>query len=408
MNVPSATIAADSDTSRRRDGFAGPDPQPVDRALAALVQDNYDRADQLRGRPPVDRPLPTGWTRMGDEEVRAAGIDPALLHDTKSGFDASFYRNAGGQVALVYAGTDEGQDWKHNFGQGLGLEDAQYDQAIAVAREARLAFGDRLVLSGQSLGGGLAAAAAMVNEIPAVTFNAAGVHDNTIERYGVDASAAKRHADQGLVRHYVVKNEILTHLQEDAFPLNMAMPDAPGARINLPDPDPLTTFERLLPWKSLPHRVENHYIEAVMEAMDKAGYTLGPTDPAGAARSPRDASLDTVNRLLDDSVRGLAPQRDRLGLQDDARFFNAAAGVAASAGHDGLRHIDHVVAAPTGRSAFAVEGRLDDAGHRRSHIDVEAASRTPALESAALLREQAGEQATQGRHQEEQRRMALA
>lgn len=408
MNAPSATIAADSGTSSGRNGFAGPDPQPVDRALAALVQDNYDRADQLRGQPPVDRPLPTGWVRMGDEEVRAAGIDPALLHDTKSGFDASFYRDASGHVALVYAGTDEGQDWKHNFGQGLGLKDAQYDQAIAMAREAKLAFGDRLVLSGQSLGGGLAAAAAMVNEVPAVTFNAAGVHDNTVERYGVDAAAAKRQADLGLVRHYVVENEILTHLQEDAFPLNLAMPDAPGARIDLPDPDPLTTFERLLPWKNLPHRVDNHYIEAVMEAMDKAGYTLDATEPDRAARSPRDASLDTVNRLLDDSVRGLAPQRDRLGLQEDARFFNAAAGMAASAGHDGLRRIDHVVAAPNGRSVFAVEGGLDDAGHRRSHVDVDVASRTPAIDSASLLREQGGEHVTQGRQQEEQRRMALA
>ena len=406
MNATSATIAADVPPPQARNGFAGADPQPVDRALAALVQDNYDRADQLRGHPPFDRPLPAGWARMGEAEVRTAGIDPARLHDTKSGFDASFYRDAGGNVGLVYAGTDEGQDWRHNFGQGLGFEDAQYDQAIAVAREAKLAFGERLVLSGQSLGGGLAAAAAMVNEVPAVTFNAAGVHDNTVERYGLDADAVKRQADQGLVRHYVVENDILTHLQEDAFPLNLAMPDAPGARIDLPDPDPLTTFERLLPWKTWPHRVDNHYIEAVMEAMDKAGYTLDAAEPSRAAR--QDASLDTANRLLGDSVRGLAPQRERLGLQDDERFFNTAANVAMSAGRDGLQRIDHVVAAPNGRSAFAVEGGLDDAGHRRSQVDVETASRIPAPESATLLREQASAQAVQGRQQEEQRRMALA
>ncbi len=406
MNASSATIAATAGPPPG--GFAGPDPQPVDRALAALVQDNYDRADQLRGHPPIDRPLPAGWVRMGDEDVRAAGIDPTLLHDAKSGFDASFYRNAHGEVALVYAGSDEGQDWKHNFGQGLGFRDAQYDQAIAVAREAKLAFGDRLVLSGQSLGGGLAAAAAMVNEVPAVTFNAAGVHDNTIERYGLDADVVKRQADQGLVRHYVVENDILTYLQEDAFPLNLAMPDAPGARIDLPDPDPLTTFERLLPWKTWPHRVDNHFIEAVMEAMDKAGYTLDAADPTRAATGPRNAALDTANRLLGDSVRGLAPQRDRLGLQDDERFFNAAAGMAASAGRDGLRRIDHVLAAPDGRSAFAVEGGVDDPGHRRSRVDVDGASRTPAADSAVLLREQADRQAVQGPQQEEQRRMALA
>lgn len=406
MNAPSPTIAAS--TSPAHTGFAGPDPQPVDRTLAALIQDNYDRADQLRGDPPIDRPLPGTWARMGDEEVRAAGIDPSLLHDSKSGFDASFYRNAQGNVALVYAGTDEGQDWKHNFGQGLGFKDAQYDQAIAVAREAKLAFGDDLVLSGQSLGGGLAASAAMANEIPAVTFNAAGVHDNTLERYGLDADAVKRQADQGLVRHYVVEHDILTHLQEDAFPLNLAMPDAPGARIDLPDPDPLTTFERLLPWKTWPHRVDNHFIEAVMEAMDKAGYTLDATEAVRTAHATHDASVDTANRLLGDSVRELAVQRERLGLQDDERFFNTAAGMAASAARDGMRRIEHVVPTANGHCAFAVEGGLDDAGHRRSHVDVAAASRVPAAESAAHLREQASEQVVQGQEQEQLRRVALA
>lgn len=395
MNATSATIAATD--PQQRGGFAGTDPQPIDRVLAALIQDNYDRVDQRRGDAPIDRPLPQGWARMGDDEVRAAGIDPAMQHDAKSGFDASFYRDDQGRVALVYAGSDEGQDWKHNFGQGLGFQDAQYDQAIALAREAKSAFGDQLVLSGQSLGGGLAAAASMVNEVPAVTFNAAGVHDHTVERYGLDADAVKRQADQGLVRHYVVENDILTHLQENAFPLNAAMPDAPGARIDLPDPDPLTTFEKLLPWKTWPHRVHNHYIEAVIEAMDKAGYTL-----EGAAAT-RDTSQDTANRLLDDSVRGLAPQRERLGLQDDDRFFNAAAGMAAAAGRDGLRSIQHVVATPDGHGVFAVEGDLRDAGHRRSLVDVERGAATPVEDSVASLREHA----SRAQQQEPQRERHL-
>src|SRR3546814_13247803 len=63
------------------------------------------------------------------DDVRAAGLDPALMHDAKSGFDASFYRNAQGEVVLAVTGTDEGRDWKHNFGQGLGRKDDQYDRA---------------------------------------------------------------------------------------------------------------------------------------------------------------------------------------------------------------------------------------------------------------------------------------
>lgn len=405
MNAQPATIAATHDPSNHR-AFAGADPQPVDRVLAALVQDNYDRVDQRRGDPPIDRPLPAGWARMDDDALRAAGIDPSLQHDAKSGFDASFYRNDQGSVALVYAGSDEGKDWKHNFGQGLGFKDAQYDQAIALAKEAKLAFGDSLVLSGQSLGGGLAASAAMVNEVPAVTFNAAGVHDKTIERYGLDADVVKQQADEGLVRHYVVENEILTHLQEKSFPLHLAMPDAPGARINLPDPDPLTTFERLLPWKTWPHRVQNHFIEAVIESMDKAGYTLEDANPARNAGSTRNASLEGANRLLDDSVRGLAPQRESLGLQEDGRFFNTAAGVAASAGRDGLRRIDHVVPSADGQSAFAVEGALHDAGHRRSRVDLDVAGAMPMSESVAALR--SNELAPVEQQAQRERQLAIA
>src|SRR3546814_16825844 len=67
-----------------------------------------------------------------------------------------------------------------------------------------------------------------------------------------------------------VESEILTHRQEGSIPLKWAMPDAPGHEIVLPDPEPLSFFERLVPGKMLMHRVELHYIEAVMEAQDLA------------------------------------------------------------------------------------------------------------------------------------------
>src|SRR3546814_21048958 len=85
--------------------------------------------DVRRGMADDARELPANWARMGKDDVRAAGLDPALMHDAKSGFDASFYRNAQGEVVLAFTGTDEGRDWKHNFGQGLGRKDDQYDRA---------------------------------------------------------------------------------------------------------------------------------------------------------------------------------------------------------------------------------------------------------------------------------------
>ncbi|MEO8366396.1 MAG: phospholipase, partial [Pseudoxanthomonas sp.] len=242
---------------------AGQQPHSVDRELSTLIQDAYAVADARRGTPSFEPLLPGTWARLDDDAVRASGLDPKLLHNEKSGLDASLYRDASGAVVLVYAGSDELRDWKHNLGQGLGLRDAQYEQAILLAGKTREAFGDNVLLTGQSLGGGLAAAASMVNEIPAVTFNAAGVHDRTLQRHGLDADVVKQEAEQGLIRNYHVRNEILTHLQEESIPLKWAMPDAAGHKIELPDPDPLTFFERFVPGKMLMHRVDLHFIESV-------------------------------------------------------------------------------------------------------------------------------------------------
>src|SRR3546814_11563171 len=128
---------------------------------------------------------------MGKDVVRAAGRDPELMHDATSGFDASFYRNAQGGVVLAFTGTDEGRDWKHNFGQGLGRKDDQYDRALTLGRKAKDVFGENVIFPGHSLGGGLAAAAGMANDVPAVTFHAAGVHDKPLARHVFDAATGR-------------------------------------------------------------------------------------------------------------------------------------------------------------------------------------------------------------------------
>src|SRR3546814_5623183 len=82
---------------------------------------------------------------------------------------------------------------------------------------------------------------------------------------------------------------ILTHLQEGSIPLKWAMPDAPGHEIVLPDPEPLSVFERLVPGKMLMHRVELHYIEAVMEAQDLAQLQERERNPGAGTRAIGDA-----------------------------------------------------------------------------------------------------------------------
>lgn len=372
------------------ESMRGQQPQPEDRQFPAVLQDLYATASQRReGSAETFAPLPNGWTRMDDSTLQRAGIDPGLLHDAKSGFDAAFYRNEQGQVVLGFCGTDEGKDWKHNLGQGLGFDDAQYASAIQLGSQARQAFGDQVVISGHSLGGGLAAASAMVNDIPAVTYNAAGVNDRTLERQGLDASAAKDYASSELIRGYHVKNEILTHLQEDSIPLKWAMPNAAGHQIELPEPDPLSFGQRLVPGMMLKHRLDLHGMDSVMKAQDMQA----PGQAQGAG-----------SQLFNDAVVRLDGQRERLGLRDDTAFLNTAASVAARASSDGLQRIDHLVPNRDGDSLIAVQGRMDDPAHLRSHVQTASAANEPAHGNVDQLQQHNQQQSQQGTQQEAQRR----
>lgn len=372
------------------ESMRGQQPQPEDRQFPALLQDLYSTASQRReGGAETFAPLPNGWTRMHDSTLQRAGIDPGLLHDAKSGFDAAFYRNEQGQVVLGFCGTDEGKDWKHNLGQGLGFDDAQYASAIQLGSQAKQAFGDQVVISGHSLGGGLAAASAMVNDIPAVTYNAAGVNDRTLERQGLDASAAKDYASSELIRGYHVKNEILTHLQEDSIPLKWAMPNAAGHQIELPEPDPLSFGRRLVPGMMLKHRLDLHGMDSVMKAQEMQS----PGQAQGAG-----------SQLFNDAVVRLDGQRERLGLRDDTAFLNTAASVAARASSDGLQRIDHLVPNRDGDSLIAVQGRMDDPAHLRSHVQTASAANEPAHGNVDQLQQHNQQQSQQSTQQEAQRR----
>lgn len=376
----------------------GQQPQAVDRQLPSLLQDLYVTAGQRReGGAETFAPLPDGWTRMDDAAVQRAGIDPSMLHDAKSGFDAAFYRNDQGNVVLAFCGTDEGKDWKHNLGQGLGFADAQYASAIQLGSQARQAFGQDLMISGHSLGGGLAAASAMVNDVPAVTYNAAGVNDRTLEREGLDASAAKDYAAEGLIRGYHVKNELLTHLQEDSIPLSWAMPDAAGHQIQLPDPDPLSFGQRLIPGMMLKHRLDLHGIDSVIKAQELESQSHAQT---------QDRAMPTGSRLFNDAVVQLDAQRERLDLHDDRAFLNTAASVAAHAGNDGLERIDALMPSRDGDRLFAVQGRVDDPAHLRSQVQTAAAASEPAPANVGQLQQQ-NLQANVPQQEEQQRRVAL-
>lgn len=204
----------------------GTGAKPIDGEMARIAADVYNPAS--RG---ID-----GWARLGPADLQAAGIAPQALEDRTTGLRAAVYTDGEGRYTLAFAGSNDVPDWLNNLAQGVGLDAAQYNQAIALAKDAKLAFGDGLAITGHSLGGGLAAAAALATDSPAVTFNAAGVSNDTLRGAGLDPAAARAAAADGQIRRYAVNGEILTGVQEGVPPLRATLPDAPGRRIELQAP----------------------------------------------------------------------------------------------------------------------------------------------------------------------------
>lgn len=214
------------------DGISGRDSQSIDLDMMHMADAVYDPSRTEAGN----------WTRVSDSDLRAAGLDPGQFEDSGTGFRAGLYTDGEGHYTLAFAGSNAGNDWiKTNIPQGLGMQTEQYDQAVALAQQvANSPYGNQgnLVLTGHSLGGGLAGIASLVTDTPAVTFDASGVHDDTMRQFGLDPGAAKSDAANGLIRRYNVEGDPLTAAQQDTPGLRNIMPDAPGHEITLDSPLP--------------------------------------------------------------------------------------------------------------------------------------------------------------------------
>ncbi len=229
---------------------AGTTPQPaLDHQFALMANDTYD-ADNPRTEQQLSE---AGWTRLeasadGSGLLDAAGnaipIDPALL-ETGTGFAAAIFQNADGAYVVAFRGTDDWSpavagDADDNALQSLGFETGQYRDAITLAQRAEQVFGEgNVAVTGHSLGGGLASAAALATGATGVTFNAAGLSNETLDRLGFNPNAARASAaDSGQVRRYAVNGDPLTAAQEDlpTLPIVGSPPDAIGYALRIDAP----------------------------------------------------------------------------------------------------------------------------------------------------------------------------
>lgn len=129
-----------------------------------------------------------------------------LSEDTKSGFRAVALRSidAGDdRIVVSFAGTRDGKDWKNNVGQGFGLPTKQYNEAVQFADKWKQSNGANVILTGHSLGGGLASYASVKTGLHATAVNSAPL---ALDHLGLNPTVALR------VTQYYVPGEALSVL----------------------------------------------------------------------------------------------------------------------------------------------------------------------------------------------------
>ncbi|PPU96609.1 hypothetical protein XhyaCFBP1156_13970 [Xanthomonas hyacinthi] len=200
-----------------------------DREMAGVSDDVYDAA-KGEGRPDA------GWMRGSENLDKLREYAPQLgltneqitefLKPDNSGFRAEIYLpdpsvlGPGYKPVLVFKGSSgevltsnglretTGEDFlANNFPQSVGLRTDYYDRAMRLGYSLKQGGLD-FELAAYSLGGGEASAASAVTGVRATTFNAAGLHPATPQRFAQE-NGLPVYDTQKTVVAYQVAGEVL-------------------------------------------------------------------------------------------------------------------------------------------------------------------------------------------------------
>lgn len=157
-------------------------PVRVNAALSAQVYDSQKPGDG------VFVPMPGHWRVATDSELARFGLSNAILHSGSGEFRARGYIDGTtGKLVIAFRGTNldlaNGKGFKDiaaDVNQEHGIYSKYYANAIDIGeRVAKSGYHSQVQFTGHSLGGGLAAAAALASGTRADTFNAPGLSLST-------------------------------------------------------------------------------------------------------------------------------------------------------------------------------------------------------------------------------------
>ncbi len=225
---------------------------------------------------------------LGADDFRALQIPQHIIDlvgepGSIPGFkNAVYLDHVSGVYVLSFAGTDDIDDVLVDLWQGLGYFTDQYHAAMqigdAFSRAIRNA-GLELVVTGHSLGGGLASAAAVVGDIPSVTYNAAGLLEETLLARdqqgnvmpGVElyAGSLQRYSNAtNFIKAYYLDWDILSFAQDHS-----PMQDAIGSRIEMDGPLDLEMAQYTV--STLVGLLSGAGWLSIAASLGRAGYTMG-------------------------------------------------------------------------------------------------------------------------------------
>lgn len=183
-----------------------------------MAQDSYE--DNKGQNTTID-----GYTRINTDDQNELDelFGPGVLTkedfntNKDNGFFSSLYYNKDtGEYFVAFRGSEAGdqfvKDWViEDGGQAFGFDTPQIEKTRAIAKKMKEATNGHVKFSGHSLGGGNSAMASYYTGLPGYTFNARGVHNNTLDY--LDKKGAVGSTSN--IINYSTSNDILNGLQNN-------------------------------------------------------------------------------------------------------------------------------------------------------------------------------------------------